>query len=107
VIALVVTLTPLTGCAMFGGPGLFSDRIGQATGRCDEPALTLEMTSGNVTLGRGEETGGRIDQSYLNWCCGPLREENVGRTRCPEGTDYVEVARNFVGPGFLVTCYER
>jgi hypothetical protein len=101
---LALLVLVLAACA---GPGLFSDDLGQTTGRCDAKSLTVETADGNVRIGRGETAGGAVNQNLFSWNCGELREDNLGESRCPEGTDYVRVSRNFVGPDVVASCIEQ
>ena len=97
----------LAGCSTLTGPGLFADGLGQTTGACDAKVLTVETAEGNLRIERGETEAAEINQNVFTWYCGELREDNLGQSRCPEGTDYVEVSRNFTGAGFVARCIEQ
>lgn len=97
----------LAGCTSIAGPGLLADDLGQTTAACDARVLTVETAEGNIRIGRGETEAAEINQNVFSWYCGELREDNLGQSRCPEGTDYIEVSRNFVGPEFVARCIEQ
>lgn len=90
-----------------GGAGWFNDPTGTTTGGCDAKTLTVETAGGNITLERGEVDSGPINRSQFTWYCGEVRRQNLGSSTCPDDSNYVEIARNYTGSGFLVTCYER
>ncbi|MDX1541630.1 MAG: hypothetical protein R3349_09530 [Geminicoccaceae bacterium] len=97
----------LAGCTSITGPGLFADDLGQTTGACDAKFLTVESADGNVRVARGETERAELNQNVFSWYCGELREDNLGKSRCPEGTNYIEISRNFVGPEFVARCIEQ